>query len=272
MTSSAESIDPRSSIWDFLAYMLRFYREKHGLSLAQTAAILNISRQAVSHWEAGRNKPDIEHCRKLDQAWATGGVLELLHFYARTAHDPDWFGEYVRHEREATVVKVWGLSIVPGLFQTPGYARAMISTGLIDDTEAEEALTKRLARQEIFTRQKQPLVWLLLNWTAIEQPMGGLDVMREQLARLLELSERPNVALRVVPKSVGAHIGLDGPFMTLTVGDRDIGFAEAPIGGRLVLDPSEVRNLWIRYDRIGADALSRDETRTLIRQAMEGFQ
>lgn len=269
MPSSAESIDPRARIWDFLAYMLRFYREKHGLSLAQTAAILNISRQAVSHWEAGRNKPDSEHCRKLDQAWDTGGVLELLHFYARTAHDPDWFGEYVRHEREATVIKVFGLAIVPGLFQTPGYARALISTGLTDD--AEEALARRLARQEIFERPKRPLVWLLLNWTALEQPVGGREVMREQLARLLDLSEVPNVALRVVPKSVGAHIGLDGPFMTLTVGDRDLGFAEAPIGGRLVLDPGDVRNLGIRYDRIGADALSRDETRTLIRQAMEGL-
>jgi hypothetical protein len=79
------------------------------------------------------------------------------------------------------------------------------------------------------------------------------------------------VTLRVVPKSAGAHEGLDGPFKIITVRQGDVGFVEAPTGGRLVVDATEVRDLKLKFDHIGAVALPVGYSRDLIRQLMESF-
>lgn len=101
--------------------------------------------------------------------------------------------------------------------------------------------------------------------------MGGPKVMRAQLARLLEASRLPHIVIRVVPRSLGAHIGLEGSFAVTTVAEGDVAYMEAVGGGRLSLDKAEIRRYGIRFDRIGADALSRDSTRDLIEQVMEGM-
>lgn len=98
--------------------------------------------------------------------------------------------------------------------------------------------------------------------------MGGAATWREQLARLLELTELPHVVLRVVPKSAGFHLGLEGAFKILTVGDRDIVYTEANGGGRLVLSTTEVRSYGVRYDRISMEALPPGSSRCLIREVM----
>ncbi|MFF0526496.1 Scr1 family TA system antitoxin-like transcriptional regulator [Actinomadura nitritigenes] len=88
---------------------------------------------------------------------------------------------------------------------------------------------------------------------------------------MLTMSRMPNVILRVVPRSAGAHEGLDGPFKIITVREGEVGFVEAPNGGRLVMEASEVRGLKLRFDRIGAVALPVDSSRRLIEQLMESF-
>ena len=93
--------------------------------------------------------------------------------------------------------------------------------------------------------------------------------MRAQLAHLLEVSERPSIVLRVVPRSIGAHMGLDGSFQITTVTEGDIAYMEAVGGGRLSHDKTESHRYRIRYDRMGADSLSRDSTRSLLQHLME---
>jgi hypothetical protein len=94
-------------------------------------------------------------------------------------------------------------------------------------------------------------------------------VMRTQLGHLLNVSERAHVVLRVVPRSLGAHMGLDGSFQITTVAEGDIAYMEAVGGGRLSHDKAESRRYRIRYDRMGADSLSRDSTRSLLAHLME---
>lgn len=133
----------------------------------------------------------------------------------------------------------------------------------------DDAVAERMARQAILDRADPPLLWILLDEAVLERPVGGSAVMRTQLCRLLEAAEESNISVRIVPRSAGAHPGQDGSFKLMRVEIGEIGFVEAPGGGRLILDSDEVVQYGVRYDRIGAKALPEDLSSKLIAEAME---
>jgi hypothetical protein len=128
-----------------------------------------------------------------------------------------------------------------------------------------------MARQAPLRRKDPPEIWVLLAETALLCHVGGKKVMRDQLRMLLELSELPNVILCVVPNSAGANLGLDGPFKIVTVKEGAVAYLDALNGGRLAPDMSEVAELDVRFDRIGAVAEPIDASRRVIREVMETF-
>ncbi|MCP9950159.1 helix-turn-helix domain-containing protein [Actinomadura madurae] len=262
-----ESPDPMESMWAWLAYDLRFYRLKHGLSGERFGRIIGVVRSTVSRLESGELKIDGKQAMALDAHFDTGGHFLRLRTYAELGHDPDWQKQYEVFEARATMMRLYHGQLIPALFQTPAYARALLSAGRWADIEG--AVAARMARQDAVNRPDPPDLWLLLAQSAIDCPVGGPQTMREQNAHLLEASEQANVTLRIVPRSVGAHQGLDGPFMVIRVPERDLAFVEAPGGGRLVLGTEEVQGYGVRFDRIAAEALSPGASRTLIEQVME---
>jgi transcriptional regulator with XRE-family HTH domain len=267
--SVAESIDPNSSLWSWLAYDLRFYREKHGLSLAQLGRIMGRSRGSVSNCEAGRRRITEQEARILDRHWDTGGHFLRLLTFARAGHDPDWFKQHLEHEARASVLKIYELAVVPGLLQTPEYARASFTAAGLKDTEVEAELTSRMSRQEALDKPDPPTVWVLLDEGVLDHRVGSPEVMKGQLSKLLDLSTSHHVTLRVVPKTVGWHFGLEGSFKIMTTDTGDVVYTEACGGGRLITDPLEVRSFTLRHDRIGAWALPVDSSQALIASKME---
>jgi hypothetical protein len=203
----------------------------------------------------------------LDKAYGTGELLSLLLHHATTGHDPDWLRTHLELEGKATVLKTYELGVVPGLLQTPGYARALFISAGSKDVDGQVA--KRMERQQILSKKEPPDVWVLLAESVLGWQVGGADVMREQLARLLEVSELPNVVLRVVPRTAGAHLGLYGTFKIMKVGTTKLVYTEAMGGGRLVQGSSEAETFEEWYDRIGAVALPIDSSRRLIAGLME---
>ncbi|MGH3388969.1 MAG: DUF5753 domain-containing protein, partial [Actinomadura sp.] len=130
-----------------------------------------------------------------------------------------------------------------------------------------------LARQAaVLDRETPPQIFVILNWVVLEQVFGGVEIMRAQLAHLREMSERPNISVRVLEKDAGGHLGVEGSFRLLTVDDRDIAYADAPARGRLILDPPEVQYLSVAYDRIGDIATPVGPSRALIERTMESYQ
>jgi Domain of unknown function (DUF5753) len=111
-----------------------------------------------------------------------------------------------------------------------------------------------------------------LNWVVLEQVYGGAEIMRGQLARLLEVSELPNVSVRVLGRSAGAHMGLAGSFQLLTVDDRDIAYADAAARGRLILDTPDIQYLSVGFDRIGDLAAPVGPSRAAIETALETYR
>lgn len=264
---ASELLDPDSSLYAWLAHDLRFYRVKHRLSQPSLGAIIGRSASSLSNCEAGRRRITVEEADILDNLWDTGGHFRRLMMFARLSHDPDWFRQHVEHEAKARMLKLYELSFVPGLFQTPEYATANLAAGPVKDLKA--TVDARLSRQGILKRDEPPLLWVLLDETVLIRPVGGAKVMRQQLGHLLQLSELPHVFLRIVPLSAGAHMGQDGAFKLMTTESGEVAFSDAPGGGRLVLDSAEVRSFGVRYDRIGIKALPDDLSRDLILRTME---
>ncbi|MBT2206768.1 DUF5753 domain-containing protein [Actinomadura sp. NEAU-AAG7] len=265
-------LNPDASFKHWIASDLRFFREREELSLSQMGLVMKCSRHTVSNIEHARDGWNMneEQAARLDVHLRLNGHFARLVRYARTAHDPDWFAEYAKYEAKALVVRLYRLSLIPGLLQTPEYARAMIKeSGLVQDVEA--AVESRMKRQELLSRPKPPPIWVVLDEGILHRPMGGAEVMYQQLARLREAAELPHVTVRTVPLSVGSYVGLDGSFNSLAMETEDLAFVEAPGGGRLIQETAEVRGFGVRWERIGACALPRDASLGLIDQAMERF-
>ncbi|MGI5167532.1 helix-turn-helix domain-containing protein [Spirillospora sp. CA-253888] len=267
--SVRESLNPEGSLWDLIAVQVRRHREERRMSGSALGAILGIDRSSVSRIESGQVKLLEKHARVLDREWHTEGLFQVLVLFAKAGHDPEWFKTHVAMEERATELRIWELAWIPGLFQTEEYARAAgMSAGMLD---IEANLPIRMKRQECLFRNPPPNLWVMLDEGVITQPVGGPQVMRGQLARLLELGALPNISIRIIPQRVGAHVGRDGAFKIMAVDGLDSVYVAASIGGRLVVDATDVRAYRSRFDRISDQALPVDATAERIRQVMERF-
>lgn len=264
-------LNPDRSLWHLIAVELRRQRELHQLSGNQLAEILMVDRSTVSRWENGLRRLGDEYAKKLDGLWHTNRLFERLVAFATVVETEDWMVGLTGYQARAKRHRMWETTLVPGLLQTPDYARALLRVGFADDPD--KALEKRLARQaSVFDQPQIPYMSVLLNWVVLVQPVGNAQIMRSQLARLLEISELPNASVRVVEREAGENCGLDGPITLLTVDDRDIAFENASTRGRLMLDPAEVQSIAVKYERIGDLAAPVGQSRTLIKRAMEEYE
>lgn len=226
-----------------------------------------VPRQTVNNVESGLRPPTEEQCAEMDKLYNSGGFFKRLLMFARLAHDRDWFRQYTQYEARALMLRIYEGQLVPGLLQTPDYARACLVAGRVADVDL--LLERRMKRQVLLERANAPAVQVLLDQAVLHRMVGGPAVMKDQLARILELSERPNIIIRVVPWSEGAHPGMDGAFKVIRIKEGEVAFVEAPGGGRLIHEPAEVLEFTVRFDRIGAKALSEDSSRSLLVRVME---
>lgn len=266
--TAADEIDPTSSLHAWLAYDLRAYRKRHGMTGTQVGKIIGYVRSHVSNLEAGRVQLDMKQAERLDEAWDTGGHFQRLVTFARKGHDPNWFLQHGQYEAAASVIRIYQGQIIPPPLQTEDYMRALLAES--DAEDLEQAVQSRMARQDaILSRSSPPYVWVLMDEDAITSEIGGRRVMFAQLSHLLELGKLPHVSVRLLPKSAGAHLGLDGPFRLITVKSRLVAYVGARRGGRLIEDAAEVQELAVDYERIGFKALSEDASRTRIAEFLE---
>ncbi|WP_146087307.1 DUF5753 domain-containing protein [Thermomonospora echinospora] len=235
------------------------------------AKIMNCTKGTVSNLEHARPgyRLDERQAKAIDEYFGLGVHFQRMVRYAKSGHDPDWSRQHTLYEQRALTIRTYEAMVVPGLLQTEDYARALLTAGYADDVETW--VKRRMSRQAVLAKSDRPHLWVIISQNVLDWPVGGAAVMAAQLARLLEISEMPNVTLRVLPRSVGAHLGLEGTFKIVSVKEGDVVYMEACGGGRLTQDLTDVRKYHVRYDRIGADALPRNSSRDLIRRAMETY-
>ncbi|MFF1837773.1 helix-turn-helix domain-containing protein [Streptomyces sp. NPDC058231] len=127
---------------------------------------------------------------------------------------PSWFTAYVSLEAGAKTLRTYEPQYVTGLLQTPDYAHAVLRGGLPNGSEEELArrVELRLRRQSLLERENAPTLWVVMEEAVLHRRVGSPQVMREQLERLLDISELAHVSLDIVPFTAGAHIGACAPF------------------------------------------------------------
>jgi transcriptional regulator with XRE-family HTH domain len=226
----APSSSPTALKWWF-AVEIRRLREKSGVTREEAAAAVKGSFQNIGHIETGRTLPKP---LELDKLLETYGVPERADFFqemrirakkgrdwwvGRSGSVPDYFNLFLGLESSAVQIESWDAHVPPGLFQTEAYVDALLRVGLTQQPAAYRTgrLELRLARQrEVLEREHPPLVWSVIAEPALRWLVGGPDVMRAQLKHLIELAERPNIEMQVLPFSVGAHNGTEGTFTILS--------------------------------------------------------
>ena len=219
-----------------LGNQLQRLREAAGITPEQAGYEIRASRSKINRMENGRVRFKERDVADLLTLY---GITDMKTRYSilalvEQANSPgwwskygdvtaDWFEAYLGLEAAATVIRSFELQFVHGLFQTEAYARAVTRLGHTSAAaeEIDRRVSLRLKRQDLLTRPQPPRVWSVIDEGALRRPLGGRDVMRAQLQRLIEVAELRHVTIQVVPFGRGGHAAAGGAFTVLRFGEAD---------------------------------------------------
>ncbi|MFD7979237.1 DUF5753 domain-containing protein [Streptomyces sp. NPDC059071] len=222
----------------------------------------------VGQIETTRKLPTREFSERVDAALGTGGLFSRLIGLVLRSQLPSWFQPYAELEAKATYISTYQAQVVYGLLQTEEYARAVLATGMPDDLDG--LLAGRMERQRILDRERPPLAWAVLDEAVLHRPIGGREVMRRQLAHLLDFAGHRWMRIQVLPFAAGEHASLAGSFNLLRFeDDPDIVYTEDLISGHMTANPDTIREGALRYAHLQASSLSVEESAALITRVME---
>ncbi|HEX7658382.1 MAG TPA: Scr1 family TA system antitoxin-like transcriptional regulator [Pseudonocardiaceae bacterium] len=290
MTVSSGSSGSPTVLKRWVAFELRRLRETRHLGRDAAAKSIHGSVSQIGHIETGRSLPKPLELEKLLEIY---GVPERADFFLRLrdaakkgrdwwigfegAVVPEWFELYLGLESSATKIEGWDAQVIPGLLQTPEYAEAVIRAGEPDlpDDEVTRRVQVRIGRQrEVLDRADPPKVWSVLHEGALRTTVGGPEIMRAQLDKLVELSRRPNITLQVLPFAAGAHPGGDGTFAILSFPaelefDPGAVYVQTRITGYYYEQPDELARYRDDLTRLQIQAIKPEQTPAFIHRIAE---
>jgi transcriptional regulator with XRE-family HTH domain len=215
-----------------LAARLRALRLERGLTVDQVAEQLLCSPSKVSRMETGQRGATLRDVRDLCGIYGLTdpSQIEYLMGLVREAkqqawwqsYDLDYYATYVGLEQAAVTLCYYQSTIVPGLLQTPGYARAMYEGSMPAEFTAERAdelIEVRMRRQQVLSREPPLQLRVVLDEAVLHRVVGSPDVMNEQLAHFSAIAKRPNVTLQVIPFAAGAHPAMENMFTIIEFDD-----------------------------------------------------
>lgn len=256
---------------------LRRCREHAGFTQQRLARTSLLSQAYVSAVERGAKGITEENVRRLDEALNTGGVLltRWRDGRKRTADYAVWFANIVDVEAQATLIRQYHPTLIPGLLQTPEYAKVITRSGIPLDSDAEidGQVEARIKRQKILTSDNAPWYQVVLDEPWLHRPTGGREIMRQQLEHLITMSRMPRVTIQVIPTNTEYHAGHDGPFMLLTVPEKgQIAYTETRTSGHPVDDPEVIDDYTRVFSELRGSALPAGASRDLLKRIAEEFQ
>ncbi|AFU01947.1 MULTISPECIES: helix-turn-helix domain-containing protein [Nocardia] len=217
-----------------LGGQLRKLRESKNITREAAGDAIRGSHAKISRLELGRTGFKERDIRDLLTLYGVTDAEERQRFLelARQANEPgwwhrysdllpQWFGTYLGLEQAASKIRTYEAHLVPGLLQTPEYARAVVALGY-EDADTDRRVQVRQRRQEILHRTDPPVVWAVIDEAALHRPVGGPRVQREQLEHLIELAQLPNVTVQVLPYSAGEHAAAGSSFSILRFAEAEL--------------------------------------------------
>ncbi|MFF1297036.1 MULTISPECIES: helix-turn-helix domain-containing protein [unclassified Streptomyces] len=270
-----------------LGSQLRRLREARGITREAAGYSIRASESKISRMELGRvsfKTRDVEDLLTLygitdEQERASllslareANVAGWWHSYSDVL--PSWFPTYVGLEGAATLIRVYEVQFVHGLLQTEAYARAVVRRGMkgASAADVDKRVALRLERQKYLTEVGGPELHIVLDEAALRRPYGDREVMRGQLQHLIEISQRPNVRLQVMPFGFGGHSGESGAFTLLSFPESDLSdvvYLEQ-LTSALYLDKREdVAQYEKALKELQQDSPGPDESRDLLRGLLQ---
>ncbi|WP_425576011.1 helix-turn-helix domain-containing protein [Streptomyces axinellae] len=273
-----------------LGKRLQHLRESAGVTYEQAGRALDVTHATIRRMEKAEVGLKVPYVEKLLRTYGVEEPDELEAFIAlaREANQPgwwhryrdvlpEWFSVFVSLESESQVIRAYEPHYVPGLLQTESYARAVLRAGMPHAPEGEikRGVALRMERQSVLTRDEDPpLLWAVVDETVLRRQIGGTEVMREQIDHLLQVTERTNVALQVMPFSAGPHPAMYGPFhlFRFPIDELpDVVCSESLVGAVYLDQRDDVSTFLEALDRMSAQAVPVARTRAVLSALRKEF-
>ncbi|GJF30745.1 transcriptional regulator [Kitasatospora sp. NE20-6] len=265
-----------------LGSQLRRLREGRGITREDAGYTIRASESKISRMELGRvsfkerDVADLLSLYGVDDAVEREALLGLVREANKSGwwHSfndvlPNWFQTYVGLEEAAALIRTYEVQFIPGLLQAEDYARAVFaqSRPAVSPEELERRVSLRMRRQSLLTEGQSPRLWAVIDEAALRRPVGGPAVMRSQVQHLIDMAQRPNVVVQVMPFRFGAHAGESGAFSILRFPEQDLAdvvYLEQ-LTSALYLDKRDDVDAYIQVmERLCVDSLTPDQTVDLL--------
>lgn len=271
-----------------LGGLLRHYRKAAGLTLAQAANTLGWENTRMSRVETGQYQIKGDEIAALLTSYGiteAGAIAEVTRvvdsgyrawWAAYAGVLPQTYADVIALESEAVLIRGYFPQLIPALLQTPAYAHAIISSSPRAATQrtATALVDVRQGRKEILTRPSGPTeLRTVVDESALYPRAGSAsDLMRDQLLSLVDMSERPNITVRVMPLDAPVHSGLTS---NMTIMDfrppwPSLAMVDHTRGGVFLEDAEDVKAFTEVFDAVYEAALPTDESRNVIKKYMKG--
>ncbi|MEU9074023.1 helix-turn-helix transcriptional regulator [Kitasatospora sp. NPDC048538] len=265
-----KTIDPTSSPWAAFGVQLRRSREAAGLTQLQLSKKVDCTASHLSYVELAQRPPSLKLAELADQELKTGGTLVLMYWQLKHTALLEGFPEYANYETRAEQIKLFEISVIPGLLQTRAYAAAIeagyVRQGSTTPEQAEERVQFRVSRQQILDRTPPPFLHAVLDESCLSRVIGGQEVMVEQLNHLAEYAARPNVVIQIAPFSLGENRPFIRPVTLLTMPNQKmLTYLETEHRGYIERNSPLTRELDRSYDRLVVEAMNQADSLAMIR-------
>ncbi|MDT5032259.1 MAG: hypothetical protein QOC94_2430 [Actinoplanes sp.] len=269
-----------------LGARLRSLRTAAGIDRADAGYAIRGSESKISRMELGR------------VGFKERDVVDLLRLYgivdpeehrrlialAKEANEPgwwhaygdilsSWFQNYLDLEQAAELIRTYEVQFVPGLLQTDAYARAVIMLGhpMAQPEEVTMRANLRMARKRLLTGPHTPRLWAVIDEAVLRRPVGGREVLREQIEALLAACALRNVRLQVMPFDSGGHAAMGGAFSILRFPELelpDVVYIEHLTSALYLEKREDVDQYAAAVGRLFIEAESPDRTPELLRAVL----
>ncbi|MFD9602841.1 helix-turn-helix domain-containing protein [Streptomyces sp. NPDC059970] len=267
-----------------LAAQLKELHDQSGKTLAEVGQIIEVNQGTLSRIMNGDRgttlllvKPLLD-CYGVTDPVLREDILDLVR--ADQAQRQKWwrkysavinttqYGGYLELEESATTLRSYEPQLIPGLLQTPEYARQVIAAMRVDlgAKQVQDLVDVRMKRQALLARDDAPKLWAVIDEAAFRRIESRTTVLKAQLEHLLDVEPRTNITLQLLPFDAGFHPGLYGSFMLMSFPEPnpDVVWVENLTNSVYFDGTDDVGRYTEVFDHLRATALSPAKTRSQI--------
>jgi transcriptional regulator with XRE-family HTH domain len=269
-----------------LGIELRRLREASGMTIEQVAQQMECSVSKISRIETARVGVSMRDIRDmLDFYGVSSEEQERLLNLARDARQKAWWHAYsdlpdvktyIGLEVAAASIRAYEALLVPGLLQTPEYARTIISTALpgLHPEQVERRVELRMTRQSMLVGDDPPMLSVVVDEAVLHRVVAGRGIMRQQLHHLAETADQPNVSMQLLPFVAGQHLAMSGAFTILSFSeptDPEIVYLEHGAGDLYIEGVEQTKRYVMMFDHLRAVALAPSDSAAFLRRLAKGL-